>query len=291
MKALLIGTAATVALAVSSAAFADVTLTIRDGRVSLVARDATVRQILTEWARIGQTTIINVDRIPGGPQTIELTNVPESEALEILLRSISGYMAAPRAAAASVPSSVSQFDRIVVMPTVAAPKPPPSAAAPAQPVVFAQPQLPQPAGDEPEDGQPVGMPAGAQRGPIFNQFPAPQAANPQPGYQVVNPATGQAMPAGVPQPFNPAQPFQPAAPPQVQQQPSSVPTAPFGGVAVPGMVVPAPQVPGQPAAPGQVVQPGVVQPGVVQPGIVQPQPAVIPSGPPRRQGGIGEPRS
>ena len=285
MKALLIGTAATVALAVSSAAFADVALTIRDGRVSLVARDATVRQILTEWARVGQTTIVNVDRIPGGPQTIELTNVPESEALEILLRSISGYMAAPRAAAGGVPSSASQFDRIVVMPTVAAPKPPPSAATPAQPVVFAQPQLPQPAGEEPEDGQPGGTPPGAQRGPIFNQFPPP-AANPQTGNQIVNPATGQPMPAAVPQPFNPAQP---AAP--VQQPPSSVPTAPFGGVAVPGMVVPAPQAPGQPAAPGQVVQPGVVQPGVVQPGIVQPQPAVTPSGPPRRQGGSGEPRS
>ena len=58
---------------------------MQDGRVSIVAKDATVRQILTEWARVGQTKIVNVERIPGGPMTIELTNVPEAHALEILL--------------------------------------------------------------------------------------------------------------------------------------------------------------------------------------------------------------
>ena len=83
-------------LAAGSTALADVQLTIRDGRVSLVAKDATVRQILTEWARVGQTKIVNVERIPGGPITLELKDVPEQEALEVLLRSVSGYMAAPR---------------------------------------------------------------------------------------------------------------------------------------------------------------------------------------------------
>jgi hypothetical protein len=41
-------------------------LSIHDGRVSIVAKDATVRQILTEWARVGRTKIVNVERIPGG---------------------------------------------------------------------------------------------------------------------------------------------------------------------------------------------------------------------------------
>ena len=79
-----------------STAFADFELSIRDGRVSIVARDATVRQILAQWEKIGQTTIVNLDKISGGPVTIELKDVSEKQALEILLRSVSGYIAAPR---------------------------------------------------------------------------------------------------------------------------------------------------------------------------------------------------
>ena len=55
-----------------STASADVQLTMQNGRVSIVAKDATVRQILTEWARVGQTKIVNVERVPGGPMTLEL---------------------------------------------------------------------------------------------------------------------------------------------------------------------------------------------------------------------------
>src|SRR2546422_10121338 len=84
-------------LAAGSTALADVQLTIRDGRGSLVAKNATGRQSLTEWARVGQTKIVNVERIPGGPITLELKDVPEEEAVRVLLRSGSGYMGAPRA--------------------------------------------------------------------------------------------------------------------------------------------------------------------------------------------------
>ena len=101
-------------LAVGSVAFADVRLSFRDGRVSLVARDATVGQILAEWAKIGQTKIVNVERIPGAPLTIELENVSEGRALDVVLRTVSGYIAASRAI--DVPNA-SRFDRIVVMPT------------------------------------------------------------------------------------------------------------------------------------------------------------------------------
>ena len=83
-------------LAPLSTAQAEVHLIIRDGHVDLDARDATVRQILTEWARVGQTRVVNGDGITGGPVTLQLSNVPEAEALEILLRSVSGYMTAPR---------------------------------------------------------------------------------------------------------------------------------------------------------------------------------------------------
>lgn len=254
MKALPLALAAALTFGLASAASADVKVTMQNGRVTIVAKDATIRQILTEWARVGQTKIVNVERIPGAPQSIELTNVPEAEALEILLRSISGYIAAPRAAA--MPNA-STFDRIVVMPTVAAPRAPVSASVASAQPVFPQQQVPQTTDDDADDERPqppVPQP-GPQRGPIFNQFPQPQ---------VVNPQTGQPMP----QPFNPqpnaAQPQQ--APPQ--QPTSTFPTAPFGGVSVPGMVAPAPQQPGQ--QPGQVIQPGVVQPGQ----------------PPKRPGGI-----
>src|SRR2546430_12461167 len=106
------------AVAASSTASADVRLTIQNGRVSLAAKDATLRQILAEWARVGQTKIVNAERVPGGPVTLQLTNVPEQQALDTLLRSLAGYVAAPRPTTAA---NLSVFDRIVVMPTLAAP--------------------------------------------------------------------------------------------------------------------------------------------------------------------------
>ncbi len=233
----------------SSVASADVKVTIQNGRVSIVAKDATVRQILTEWARVGQMKVVNVEKIPGGPQTIELTNVPEAEALDVLLRSISGFIAAPRTTPVS--ATASQFDRVVVMPTPAAPRPPVSAAAAAVPTPTMMPQqLPPPPDDDVDDERPqppVVLPGGAGRGPIFNQFPPPQVVTPQ--------GTPAALPPGFnPAQFNPAQPFNQPQLPQQPQQPSATPTAPFGGVAVPGMVAPAPQQPGQPNQPGQPVR-------------------------------------
>ncbi len=78
-------------------ASAQVRISLADGRVTVSAKDATIRQILTEWARVGQTRIVNLDRLSGAPMSLELTNVPEAQALETVLRSVSGYLAAPRA--------------------------------------------------------------------------------------------------------------------------------------------------------------------------------------------------
>src|SRR5215218_4286482 len=85
-------------LSVSAPVLADVHVTMNNGRVTVLAKDATLRQILTEWAKVGQTNVVNVERVPGAPMTLELRDVPEAQALEILLRPLSGYMAAPRAA-------------------------------------------------------------------------------------------------------------------------------------------------------------------------------------------------
>jgi hypothetical protein len=230
MKATLIGIAAW--LAAVSTASADVNLTMQNGRVSLVAKAATVRQILTEWARVGQTKIVNMERVPGGPVTLELTNVPEAQALEVLLRTLSGYITAPRS---TEEANLSRFDRIILMPTLAAARPPTTASAP--PPVFQQnPQFQQPlqAADDDDDDRPapnVPVP-GTVRGPVFNTFPQPQVVNPQgaPMPQPVNGAPQQMPATGAP-------------------TPSATPVAPYGGVSVPGMVAPPP-----PAPPGQPVR-------------------------------------
>jgi hypothetical protein len=107
-------------LAVGSTAYADVQLSIRDGRISIVAKETTVSEILIEWARIGQTKIVNGEKIPRDRITIELNNVSEQEALDVVLRRVSGYVAAPRTIA--IPKA-SLFDRILVMPPSVAPLP------------------------------------------------------------------------------------------------------------------------------------------------------------------------
>jgi hypothetical protein len=255
-------------LAAVATASADVRVTMQDGHVTIVAKDATVRQILTEWARVGQTKIVNIERIPGGPQTIELTNVPEAQALEVLLRSLSGYIAAPRATDAS---NLSRFDRIIIMPTVASARPATGSAPP--PATFQQPSVYTPQAvtgdDEPDDQRPPppvnGQPPGVNRGPVFNSFPQPQVVNPTggaaafPGQQNAFPGGQQPQPVGGVQGGVQQQAPQPAF--------GASPTAPYGGVAVPGMIA---------APPPGTAQPGQ-QPGQAQP--IQPGPAV------RRPGG------
>ena len=252
MNSVIAGLAAS--LLIASPALADVHVTMQDGRVSIVARDATIRQILAEWARVGQTKIVNVDRIPGGPVTIELKSVTETQALDVLLRSLSGYILAPRAVAAA---NMSTFDRIIIMPTLAAARQTASASSAPPPPAVPQPQIAQPQFQPPvEDEQPqaardqdddapaarVAIPAQANGVPVLNPFPAhSQEVAPQgvlPGGAVV------ATPIPVQTPG--ASPRSPGAPP--------------GGVPVPGMVVPAPQQPKQSQPSGAPAQP-VRRPG------------------------------
>src|SRR5258706_2841373 len=110
--------AVAVGLVGASPARADVRITIHNGLVSLVAVDATLGQILNEWAKVGQTTIVNGERVGGGTLTLQLTDVPEEHALDTLLQALGGYVAVQRATAVA---GLSRFDRIVVITTVAAP--------------------------------------------------------------------------------------------------------------------------------------------------------------------------
>jgi hypothetical protein len=90
-----------------------VRLEIRNGLVTLETKDATIREIFVEWARVGQTRVANAERMAGVPMTLQLQDVPERQALEIILRSAAGYVAAPRTVQQA---SLSVFDRIVLMP-------------------------------------------------------------------------------------------------------------------------------------------------------------------------------
>ena len=91
----------------------DFGLYFRDGLVTLVARDVTVPTILTSWARIGNVTVVNGDKIDSALVTLQLVNVPEREALAVLLRNAGGYILAARQEGDQ--RGVSVFDRILVV--------------------------------------------------------------------------------------------------------------------------------------------------------------------------------
>jgi len=207
-------------------------LAFNDGRVSLDAASVPVRTILVEWGKLGGTNVIGAERITGSPLTLKLDDVPEAQALEIVLRSVAGYMAAPRRASAV--AGTSMFDRILVLATSATPaaaRPAPNQPGPGgNPRFVPQRQPARQADDEemePEE-EPDPNPPNA---PVFT-FPGQQI--PQPGtvpngQPTINPNTG--APESIT--INPA-------------NPGSVPTF---GVPRPGMIsAPPPQ-------PGTVVRP------------------------------------
>jgi len=109
-----------------AAAQAPLQLEIRGGLVTLHAQNVPVRTILSEWSRLGGAKIIGGDRVAGSPLTLDLEGVPERQALDIILRGVSGYMLAAREAGAT---GASMYVRIMILPTSAAPRNPPPATA------------------------------------------------------------------------------------------------------------------------------------------------------------------
>jgi len=86
-------------------------LSIRDGRVWLTASNVTLTQVLDEWSRVGHTRVVNVDAVPGDRMTLLFEGMPEQRALELILRSASGYLASLRTEPGAGPS---MFGQIVV---------------------------------------------------------------------------------------------------------------------------------------------------------------------------------
>jgi hypothetical protein len=219
----------------------DVKLQVSNGRITLQARDATVREILAEWARVGQVRIVNADKMMGAPVSIELQDVPEAQALAVLLRSVSGYMAAPRL---EMRQASSMYDRIVIM---AAPRAAVTASSTAPTPQTPQYQhfrgvvggMPNPTmlddQDEPAAPPPTypgGFPAGYPNAPRgiapSGQLPSPTV--PTPGV----------IPQGAPGTVSPV-PTQTAPGQQQVVQP---------GTGAPGAVTQPPKKPGGPGGPG-----------------------------------------
>lgn len=203
----------------------DVLLEFRDGYVTLSARDASVRQILQEWSRVGNTRVVNADKVPGSTVTLELQRVPEKQALKVLLRSVAGYIAAPRMSA----DGASAFARIVVMPPSSAPPPRQPSMRPAmrRPPLMQPPVMPQqpPPVLLDDQGEPIdpntGLPLGVQPDPTMPDE-AEQAADPNmpppaqyPGVQPY-PGGQPYAPPGDPPPPNVDENGMPEAEPQPQ---------------------------------------------------------------------------
>lgn len=255
----LVGVTLTIVAIARPALCADtVQLSLRDGRLSLVAVNSTPAQIFDAWSRAGGVRIVNAERMPSTPLTLTIENVPEEQALDTVLRAVTGYMARRRTQPGP---GASIFDCIIILPSIAearpaaAPTPAPaagrgrSAAAPppvAAPAPAPPPTFPQSPG--------VGRIIGPDGQPMEDD----QAGAPPPPFNGGDAAAPRVPPPTQPRvvPSAPAPPSaQPDAPAQGTTQPgvSSAPGVPQGGVTSapagvprPGMPVPAPAAPQQP---------------------------------------------
>jgi len=185
-----------VLLGASSASAQVLSLEFHDGRIRLTAENVQVSRILDEWARRGGTKIVNGERVPGPPVTLQLNDVPERQALEIVLRGAAGYMVLARD---TITPGASALDKILVLPTTsrapAAAAPPPPQPPPPQfqnrpdadvdldePAENPQPQSP---GTFPRSRVPANAPPNAppppatqDEEPAQNEAPAPAPGNP-----------------------------------------------------------------------------------------------------------------
>jgi len=228
---------ALLAAGVTSAAAQGVTLEFQGGKVRLLAQNVSVSQILAEWSRSGRTTIVNGERVPGPPVTLELQNVSEQEALDIVLRNVSGYLVAARETAIS---GASAFDRIYILPTSSRPSTAAATSASLPQAVQVQ--------DAGDDDPP---PPNAPRGP--------------------NTPPGARLPRDVNQPTSTVRPAVTVDDDRNEpdNRPAPSPNNPFGvapGTARPGVVTPGTPSPTPPGA----ITPAIPAPNT--PGVISPAP-------------------
>ena len=195
MNFLRILVASAVLAAPSAASAQQVKLQLQHGHVSLDVRSVPVGQILAEWARVGSVKIVNGEKVQGPPVTLQLTDVPERQALDLLLRGVAAYMLGVRAPGAA---GASAYDRILILATSSVPRNPAPAPVTAQQVPRAI------QADTPSDAfpDPVTGPGGAVRRfapPVIRPPAIPPAAPPE--------AQDGATPPPTPVAVTPANPF------------------------------------------------------------------------------------
>ena len=206
-----------------SAAAQTVKIEFTDGRVNLNAQNAPVRTVLAEWARLGGTQIVNGDNVSGPPLTLELTGMPERQALEILLRSVPGYILSARPSPGV--GGASSFDRVMIMATTTAPRPASTPTFGTQaPRATVDPDVddtPDTVGVNPrgtvtvdQNGRAIGQPVVVTQSPNGAVVIRPGGA-PQPFFQDPAPAATPPPPA----PGQAPRPANPFAPTPVPQQP------------------------------------------------------------------------
>src|SRR5687768_14725408 len=199
-----------------------VRVTFTNGRVTVIADNATVTEILQEWARVGGSKFVNAEKIPSKERiTIRLENETEVRALGVLLRSAAGYMVAPRVAGMTGSSSVG---RVLIVPVSQA-----ASLAEARPSDPSQP-------NETPTAPPnwvAGPPRPDDDGPTRQVPPPPAPSNTNP-MQVLT-----AAPPSRPAPNAPIGQATPLGGAQIQTAPGVGPTS-----AQPGAVIPGPARPG-----------------------------------------------
>lgn len=209
------------ALTLSAApASAELQLTIVGGRVTLHAVEVRVQQILAEWARVGGTDIVNADEVTGEPVTLELHDVPEQQALGIVLRSVAGYMATMQPGA----PTRSMYTRVIILARSTLPTPTATRRAPEPP----------PLAPVPDGGGPSVLPEDADGAAQANADVAGLA-----------PAAGSGQsrrPAGQ-SPSSPTQrarsaPEKPLPPPTPMRPATLTPFGAVAGASAPGMAAP-----------------------------------------------------
>jgi hypothetical protein len=160
-----------------------VSLTLNEGRVSLRAENATIRQILAEWERLGQVRIVGVDRLAASqPLTLTLADVSERQALDIVLRGVPGYMVVDRL---EPTPGTSRYDRLVLLAKTTTPTPAVASNAGASVPTPAQPYAPTMDSSQANTQMP-------DRSDV-DQFDDANAEPPMPNAPVVNP-----YPSGAP---------------------------------------------------------------------------------------------
>jgi|KBSSwiStaDraftv2_1062776.scaffolds.fasta_scaffold505022_2 hypothetical protein len=239
----------------TEAAPQSLTLTIERGLVTISAENVTLDDILSRWSdTTGLKVVSKNGSVARTPINLRLTAVPEREALQTVLRDLSGYIMGERRDPAT---GVVTIDRLLILTESTAP----IGSTVAQPAVRAPlrrltPEvertdeqasvspLPSREADEPPPASaPIGPPVifGDGTGPPITPINPSTAAPARPPFPIRAPGSRTEMPKPVP-------PVDLSAPPQ-----TSAPSAPInnpfgtsGSTARPGQVVPSAPASGSP---------------------------------------------